>query len=111
MGACIMTLDMKSLIDLALEALPDSDRYQYVWDECTGEEQEYVKRVREKLTAYAGEDVCKLRWTLDNIYTVARREAQRDDPRGRWGHVLRLCEAMGCQGRGVLKDNGGSVCG
>jgi hypothetical protein len=49
------------------------------------------------------EDVGKLRWTLDNIYTVARREASREDPRARWGHVLRLCEAIGCQGRGVLR--------
>jgi hypothetical protein len=48
-------------------------------------------------------------WVLDNIYTIARREAARDDPRGRWGHVLRLCEKVGCQGRGVLRDNGGSL--
>jgi hypothetical protein len=26
-----------------------------------------------------------------------------------WGHVLRLCEKVGCQSRGVLRDNGGSV--
>ena len=50
-----------------------------------------------------------LQWTLDNIYTIARREAQKDDPRGRWGHVVRLCEQVGCQGRGVLRDNGGSL--
>lgn len=50
-------------------------------------------------------------WVLDNIYTIARREASRPDgdPRGRWAHVLRLCEKVGCQGRGVLRDNGGSV--
>lgn len=57
------------------------------------------------------EDVDKLRWTLDNIYTIARREARctgadpRADPRGRWGHVLRLCEAVGCQPRGVLRGD------
>ena len=45
-----------------------------------------------------------LQWTLDNVYTIARREANRDDPRGRWGHVLRLCEKAGCQGRGVFVD-------
>lgn len=50
----------------------------------------------------------KRQWTLDNIYTIARREALREyDPRGRWGHVMRLCEAIGCQPRGVLRDNGG----
>ena len=49
-------------------------------------------------------DVGKLRWTLDNIYTIARREVSgRHDPRERWRHVLRLCEAVGCQGRGVLR--------
>jgi hypothetical protein len=95
---------MTSIIDLALEALPDSDHYKFIWDECTNEEQTYVKRVREQLLAYAGDDVGKLRWTLDNIYTIARREALKNDPRGRWGHVLRLCERVGCQGRGVLPD-------
>jgi hypothetical protein len=48
-------------------------------------------------------------WVLDNIYTIARREIKRGDERGTWGHVLRLCEKVGCQGRGVLRDNGGSV--
>jgi hypothetical protein len=48
-------------------------------------------------------------WVLDNIYTIARREIRRGDERGSWGHVLRLCEKVGCQGRGVLRDNGGSV--
>ena len=51
----------------------------------------------------------RLQWTLDNIYTIARREAGKDDPRGRWGHVVRLCEEAGCQPRGVLRDNGGSI--
>jgi hypothetical protein len=47
----------------------------------------------------------ELRWVLDNVYTIARREAARDDPRGRWGHVLRLCEKVGCVSRvvGVLR--------
>jgi len=43
----------------------------------------------------------KTLWTLDNIYTMARREAQKDDPQGRWAGVLRLCEALGCQPREV----------
>ena len=59
----------------------------------------------------------RLQWTLDNIYTMARRELNRLQPYAvpdtlaieRWGHVLRLCEKVGCQGRGVLRDNGGSV--
>lgn len=65
------------------------------------------------------EESAKLRqWTLDNIYTIARRETNRierpghtpvtdEHYHGRWGHVLRLCEQAGCQGRGVLRDNGG----
>jgi hypothetical protein len=62
-----------------------------------------------------------LQWTLDNIYTIARREVRRLERAGaaeiesvsgdRWGHVLRLCESAGCQGCGVLRDNGGSVAG
>lgn len=54
------------------------------------------------------EPVRDLRWTLDNIYTIARREAKRDDM---WGHVARLCEQAGCAPRDVLRDNGGSVNG
>jgi hypothetical protein len=50
-----------------------------------------------------------LEWALDNIYTIARREARRGDPRSRWGHVIRLCEDAGCRPRGVLRDNGGSA--
>jgi len=57
-----------------------------------------------------------LQWTLDNIYTIARREVNRlhipmttERYQERWGHVLRLCEQAGCQGRGVLSDNGGPV--
>lgn len=60
-----------------------------------------------------------LQWTLDNIYTIARRELNRierpghasmmHDPHARWSHVVRLCEKAGCQGRGVLRDNGGPV--
>jgi hypothetical protein len=58
-------------------------------------------------------------WALDNIYTIGRRELRRLERAGaseiesvsgdRWGHVVRLCEQAGCQGRGVLRDNGGSV--
>jgi hypothetical protein len=50
--------------------------------------------------------------TLDNIYTMARREARRQQHELRpemWGHVLRLCEQAGCQPRGVLRDNGGTL--
>jgi hypothetical protein len=61
----------------------------------------------------------QLQWTLDNVYTMARRELNRLEPYAtpdtlaieRWGHVLRLCEKAGCQSRGVLRDNGGSVNG
>lgn len=59
-----------------------------------------------------------LRWTLDNIYTLARRELRRlerlaytDEERDGWRHVIRLSEKAGCQGRGVLRDNGGSING
>lgn len=62
-----------------------------------------------------------LQWALDNIYTLARRELRRLERAGaseiesvsgdRWGHVLRLCEQAGCQTRGVLRDNGGSMLG
>lgn len=63
---------------------------------------------------YGGYEAAKrdsdtLQWTLDNIYTIARRELRHGDPRERWGHVIRLCEKAGCQSRGVLRDNGGSV--
>lgn len=52
----------------------------------------------------------ELRWTLDNVYTIARRESLRTELRPEmWGHVLRLCEKVGCQSRGVLRDNGGAV--
>lgn len=58
----------------------------------------------------------KAQWTLDNIYTLARRELRKmeqlsytDEERDGWRHVIRLCEAVGCQGRGVLRDNGGSM--
>lgn len=49
------------------------------------------------------DDIGKLQWTLDNIYTVARREANRASPHPKWALVLRLCEAVGCRPRGVLK--------
>lgn len=62
-----------------------------------------------------------LRWALDNVFTLARRELRRLERAGateiesvsgdRWGHVLRLCEQAGCQSRGVLRDNGGPVDG
>lgn len=44
-----------------------------------------------------------LRWTLNNIYTIARRRAH---PRlhDAWSDVLRLCEEAGCAVRGVLRD-------
>lgn len=62
-------------------------------------------------------------WALDNIYTIARRrmkalnlEKNRQDidallisERGMWAHVQRLCEKAGCEPRGVLRDDGGSV--
>lgn len=56
-------------------------------------------------------DVALLRWTLDNIYTVARREHRRVEG-GKalrpemWAHVLRLCEKTGAQSRtvGVMRE-------
>lgn len=62
-------------------------------------------------------DAKSLEWTLDNIYTIARREIRRLDrlnagpvsAKEPWGHVLRLCEKAGRQPRDVLRDNGGSV--
>jgi hypothetical protein len=66
-------------------------------------------------------DAKQLQWVLDNIFTIARRELRRLERAGaseiesvsgdRWGHVLRLCEQAGCEGRGVLRDNGGPVDG
>ncbi len=49
-------------------------------------------------------------WTLDNVFTIARRELRRAED-GKplrlemWSHVLRLCEKAGCQERtvGVLR--------
>ncbi len=54
----------------------------------------------------------KLKWTLDNIFTLARRELKRDlkgkPPRTQdmWGHVIRLCTAVGCESRlvGILRE-------
>ena len=62
--------------------------------------------------ATTGADLDRIRWTLDNIYTVARRESRRDKD-GKslrpemWGHILRLCEAAGCRSRtvGVLRED------
>lgn len=55
----------------------------------------------------------RLAWTLDNIYTIARRETARtvaDERADRmFRHVLRLCEQVGCRPRGVLRDNCGAV--
>ena len=55
-------------------------------------------------------------WVLDNIYTIARRELRRlerlaytDAERDPWRHILRLCEKVGCHGRGVLRDTGWPV--
>jgi hypothetical protein len=52
-------------------------------------------------------DVKRLMWTIDNIYTIARRESRRTELRPEmWAHVLRLCEAVGAQTRavGILRD-------
>jgi hypothetical protein len=71
---------------------------------------EYIIEHVELAAAEQREQLDKKQWTLDNIYTIARRHAQgKHDTQGRWGHILRLCEAVGCQPRGVLKDNGGSM--
>ncbi len=100
-------------LDLALSALPDSETagpdgtgYKYAWDELVPAEQEWLKVVRSRIrTAQDTEQ-----WVIDNIYTIARREANRSggDIKA-WGHVLRLCEKVGCQPHGVLRDNGGSL--
>ena len=36
-------------VKLGREALPDSEAYEYCWNECTSEEQEKVKEVRKEL--------------------------------------------------------------
>jgi len=73
------------------------------------------QQTRPKSSAEKDRDV--LQWTLDNVYTIARRELHRATRPGHeastsartvemWGHVVRLCEKAGCQGRtvGVLRD-------
>ena len=49
-------IDKDELIDLlakttklGIEALPDSEAYEYCWDECTSDEQDKVKEVRTEL--------------------------------------------------------------
>ena len=49
-----------------------------------------------------------LRWTIDNIYTIARREAKRAGASQNWRHVMRLCAAAGAHGLGVLRDDDNS---
>lgn len=44
-------------------------------------------------------------WTLDNIYTLARRALKKTPDDEKWGHVLRLCEQPGCRAAGVLRDD------
>jgi hypothetical protein len=69
------------------------------------------------LLASQEDQIRELEWTLDNVYTLARRELRRPEQlnagpvsaKERWGHVLRLCEKAGCKPRGVLRDNGGSL--
>jgi hypothetical protein len=53
-----------------------------------------------------------LQWTVDNIFTVARREYRRvEDGKAlrpeMWAHVLRLCEKCGAHTRtvGVLRTD------
>jgi hypothetical protein len=95
---------------LLLSALPDSDTagpdgtgYRHAWDELSAAEQDWVKSVRDTVSASPEQT---MQWVLDNIYTIARREMNKADPRGRWAHIFRLCEQAGCQGRGVLRaDN------
>lgn len=50
---------------------------------------------------------------MDNCYTLARRELKRLAQEGyaaeslsveRWGHVLRICELVGCVSAGVLRE-------
>ncbi len=45
-------------------------------------------------------------WTLDNVFTIARRELRRVNSGlplrpEMWSHVLRLCEETGCRERTV----------
>lgn len=42
---------LRAAVALGIEALPDGERYRFVWDECQSDEQEYVKDVRAKLNA------------------------------------------------------------
>src|SRR6185436_10186562 len=68
-----------------------------------------LSALRTRLRAMEGAQDDKLLWTLDNVYTIARRELRRGDPREMWGHIIRLCEKVGCKPRGVLRDNGGAL--
>ncbi len=81
------------------------------------EDEDTIRLAAKHLLAFVGtkHPAEELRsWTLDNVFTIARREKKRVDSGWplrpeMWAHVLRLCEAAGCQSRGVLRDNGGSV--
>jgi hypothetical protein len=43
---------LRAALELAMSALPDSiDKYQWAWDECTSEEQEWVKSIRSQIAA------------------------------------------------------------
>ena len=56
------TIDQyKEAVALLRSALPDSDTggpdgtgYEYVWDELTGDEQEWVKQIRQKVALLIG---------------------------------------------------------
>lgn len=69
------------------------------------------RRRRPDVTSTDLADVGKLRWTIDNIYTVARRESRHAEVSAHrlrpemWAHVMRLCEAVGAKARtvGVLR--------
>jgi len=53
------------------------------------------------------DDIKLLLWTIDNIYTIARRESRRTELRPEmWAHVIRLCEKVGAKSRtvGVLRE-------
>lgn len=41
---------LAKVVKLGLEGLPDSKSYEYCWEECTSEEQEKVKKIRNELS-------------------------------------------------------------
>jgi hypothetical protein len=96
---------MEIVVAIKREIKPDMDEND------GGEIYRWILDLLEKVQAVGQEaPPDKVQWTLDNVFTVARREARRASD-GKplrpemWAHVLRLCEQVGCQERtvGILR--------